>query len=62
MSDFAHTTVAPHGWFTEKILMGLPLRQYVRSLVTPFDAIAGLILAIGIPVTIYRFTYGLGAP
>ena len=61
MSDFAHTTVAPHGWFTEKILMGLPLRQYVRSLVTPFDAIAGLILAIGVPVTIYRFTYGLGA-
>jgi Ni/Fe-hydrogenase subunit HybB-like protein len=61
MSDYAHTTVAPRGWFTDKILLGLPAREYVRSLATPFDAVAGLILAIGIPVTIYRFVYGLGA-
>jgi Ni/Fe-hydrogenase subunit HybB-like protein len=61
MRELAQTPPAAGGWLTEKIFMGLSLRQYLRSLVTPFDAVAALILAVGIPVTIYRFTYGLAS-
>ena len=31
----------PRPWYQEKLLMGLSLREYVRSLVTPFNAVAG---------------------
>jgi Ni/Fe-hydrogenase subunit HybB-like protein len=48
-------------WFTEKILLGMPLRDYLKSLMTPFNAVATFILAIGIPVLVYRFIFGLGA-
>ena len=61
MREMAHGSIAARAWFTDKILLGLTPRQYVRSLITPFDAVAGLILAIGIPLTVFRFTYGLGA-
>jgi Ni/Fe-hydrogenase subunit HybB-like protein len=57
----AHTVSDVQGWFTDKILMGFAPRAYLRSLLTPFDAIAALILAVGIPVIVYRFVYGLGA-
>lgn len=49
------------GFFTEKILLGLTPRQYLRSLLTPWDAVFGLILLTGVPLIVYRFTVGLGA-
>jgi len=61
MRSSAQTMTPQASWFSEKILMGLTPRAYVRSLFTPFDLIAGLILAVGIPVIIYRFAFGLGA-
>jgi len=61
MSDMAQTATPAQAWFTDKILMGYRPREYARSLVTPANAVAALILAIGIPVSIYRFVYGLGA-
>lgn len=61
MREIAHAPVSARGWFTEKIFMGLPLRGYLRSLLTPLDGLAALILLVGIPVTIYRFTYGLAS-
>jgi Ni/Fe-hydrogenase subunit HybB-like protein len=48
-------------WVRDKLLMGMTLRRYLRSLVTPFNAVAALILLVGVPVIIYRFTFGLGA-
>lgn len=48
-------------WTREKLLLGMPLPQYMRSLKTPFNAVAALILCVGIPVTAIRFTQGLGA-
>jgi Ni/Fe-hydrogenase subunit HybB-like protein len=48
-------------WVRDKLLMGMTLRRYLRSLVTPFDVVAALILLVGVPVIIYRFTFGLGA-
>lgn len=60
MSDIAHPATS-RAWFVDKFLMGLAPRAYVRSLLTPFDAVCALILMVGIPVTVYRFAYGLGA-
>ena len=61
MPEMAQTATPAQAWFTDKILMGYKPREYARSLLTPANAIAALILAIGIPVMIYRFVYGLGA-
>src|SRR5512139_2539390 len=48
-------------WVRDKLLMGMTLGRYLRSLATPFDAVAAVILLVGVPVIIYRFTFGLGA-
>src|SRR5512138_835298 len=48
-------------WLKDTILMGMTVREYLRSMFTPFNFIAGIILATGVPVIIYRFAYGLGA-
>jgi Ni/Fe-hydrogenase subunit HybB-like protein len=54
-------TLEPRPWVADKILLGLTPRDYVRSLMTPGNLIAGLILAMGIPVIVYRFAFGLAA-
>jgi Ni/Fe-hydrogenase subunit HybB-like protein len=41
--------------------MGLSPREYLRSLITPFNLVAGLLILVGIPITIIRFTQGLAA-
>lgn len=61
MPEMAQTAAPAQAWFIEKILMGYRPRDYARSLLTPGNAVAALILAVGIPVMIYRFAYGLGA-
>jgi Ni/Fe-hydrogenase subunit HybB-like protein len=55
------TMPASRGWFTEKVLLGMSGREYLRSLLTPFNAVAAAICAVGIPVLVYRFAFGLGA-
>ncbi|MDA8169060.1 MAG: polysulfide reductase NrfD [Nitrospiraceae bacterium] len=46
-------------WFMDKLLMGMTWPEYARKLVTPFNMIAALILAVGIPLIILRFVVGL---
>jgi Ni/Fe-hydrogenase subunit HybB-like protein len=48
-------------WFMDKLLMGMSWSEYSRSLVTPFNVVAAIILCIGIPVIASRFIYGLAA-
>ena len=45
----------------EKLLLGKSLSDYVRSLLTPVNAVAALILVVGVPLLVYRFAAGLGA-
>jgi len=47
--------------FKEVLLLGNDWKKYFRSLITPFNVIAALILSIGIPLTVIRFTRGIGA-
>lgn len=48
-------------WFMDKLLMGMTWPEYARSLITPFNIIAGIILAVGLPLIATRFLFGLAA-
>jgi Ni/Fe-hydrogenase subunit HybB-like protein len=48
-------------WVKEKIFLGMGLREYARSLITPFNIVAGMILLAGFPFIVLRFVHGLGA-
>lgn len=61
MNDTVESAGIALSWPREKLLMGLSTREYLRSLVTPFNVVAALILLVGIPVIVYRFAFGLGA-
>jgi Ni/Fe-hydrogenase subunit HybB-like protein len=58
----ASTLAAPQpSFFKEKILLGKSTGEYLRSLLTPTNAVAAVILAVGIPILVVRFAVGLGA-
>jgi Ni/Fe-hydrogenase subunit HybB-like protein len=52
---------AQGSWVQEKIFLGKPFKEYVRSLWTPFNVVSAAVLAIGFPLLVYRFVAGLGA-
>jgi Ni/Fe-hydrogenase subunit HybB-like protein len=52
---------AQPNWFQEKILLGMTGRQYLRSLVTPWNFAAAAIIAVGVPLMIWRFAFGLAS-
>ncbi len=60
MSDILHPA-GRHAWVQDKILLGASPREYLRSLVTPFNLLAAAVLSVGAAVIIYRFLHGLGA-
>ncbi len=49
-----------NSWFREKILLGKSNRDYIASIATPGNFIAGLIIIFGVIVMIYRLFFGLG--
>lgn len=48
-------------WIEEKIFLGQSLREYLKGLATPFNAVAALIIVVGAYAAILRFSQGLGA-
>lgn len=48
-------------WVEEKFFLGMNVWDYLKSLATPGNFIAGLIMAVGVPLIVYRFVAGLGA-
>lgn len=48
-------------WFMDKLLMGMTWPEYMKSLITPFNIVAALILSVGIPLIAYRFIFGLAS-
>ena len=61
MSSSTATVTPARNWATEKLFLGMSFGDYLKSLATPGNLIVGLIMAVGVPVIIYRFAYGLGA-
>jgi Ni/Fe-hydrogenase subunit HybB-like protein len=54
--------IAPGESFVkDKILLGMNVKEYVRSCCTPWNALAAMILVVGIPLLVIRFAVGLGA-
>jgi Ni/Fe-hydrogenase subunit HybB-like protein len=60
MTDTTFGRFDARPFITEKVLLGLSWRQYLRSLLTPGNAVVALILAAGIPAIVYRFAFGIG--
>ena len=48
-------------WFMDKLLMGMSWQSYARSLISPFNIIAGAILFVGAYVLLIRYTQGLAS-
>ena len=48
-------------WFMDKLLIGMTWPEYGRSLVTPFNLFAAVILCFAVPVFGARYIYGLAA-
>ena len=46
---------------SEKFLLGMSLREYLKSLLTLGNAVFALILIVGVPMIVYRFAFGIGA-
>lgn len=62
-TNLAVKPTAPIGnfrsWFLDKLLMGMTWPDYFRSLLTPFNVVAAIILSIGLPLIVIRFIFGL---
>ncbi len=46
-------------WFMDKLLMGMTWPEYMKTLITPFNVIAAIILSVGLPIMALRFYIGL---
>lgn len=46
-------------WFLNKLFMGMSMQDYAKSLATPFNFIAAVILAVAAPVFYMRYVHGL---
>lgn len=55
----ADTQVSFRSWFMDKLMMGMSWPEYARSLITPFNIVAAIILSVGIPLIAMRFVHGL---
>lgn len=45
--------------FMNKLLMGMTWPEYMKTLITPFNVIAAIILSVGLPLIAGRFIFGL---
>ena len=73
MNEFGNETVERHvyptneltgaeiisNWFREKIFLGLSFKEYMKTLITPLNIGAGLIVFAGLFLIAMRFIYGL---
>jgi Ni/Fe-hydrogenase subunit HybB-like protein len=55
------TRPAPSDWVRDKIFLGMSRQDYIRSLMTRGNAIAAIIIAVGLVITFVRFTQGIAS-
>lgn len=61
MAEYAEKTAAVQSWAREKLFLGLSLKEYLRGLFGPFNIAAAIVILVGLPFVVMRFTQGLGA-
>jgi len=54
-------SLAPQQWIEQNLFLGKPWSEYCRSLLTPLNIIATVILLIGLPLILMRYMHGLAA-
>ena len=59
--QYARQRETARTWFRERLFLGLTVTEYGKRLFTPFNAIAGLIVLVGLVLIAIRFSQGLGA-
>jgi Ni/Fe-hydrogenase subunit HybB-like protein len=60
MKEMTENTIVHDFRFREKLLLGMSFRDYLKSNLTFFNAVAAVILSVGVPVMAYRILYGIG--
>jgi Ni/Fe-hydrogenase subunit HybB-like protein len=60
MTGYVKQVTAAPSWAREKIFLGLTINEYVKRLVTPFNAVAGVIILVGVFLIALRYYQGLG--
>ncbi len=61
MAEYAERRAVVQSWVRDRIFLGLSVKEYLRGLIKPFNIVAAIIILIGLPFVIMRFTQGLGA-
>jgi Ni/Fe-hydrogenase subunit HybB-like protein len=61
MAEYAEDRAVIQSWVRERLLLGLSLKEYLKGLIKPFNIVAAMIIAVGLPFLVIRFTQGLGA-
>jgi len=61
MAEYAGRTAVVQSWVRERLFLGLSIKEYIKRLIKPFNIVAGIIILIGLPFVVMRFTQGLGA-
>ncbi|MHC4108147.1 MAG: NrfD/PsrC family molybdoenzyme membrane anchor subunit [Planctomycetota bacterium] len=61
MADHAPSTAAVAQWVRKELFLGRSSGDYFKSLITPFNIVAAIILCLGIPIAVRRFAMGLAA-
>jgi Ni/Fe-hydrogenase subunit HybB-like protein len=61
MADHAVPTAGIAHWARSELLLGRSFGDYVKSLITPFNIVAAIVLCIGLPIAVRRFAVGLAA-
>lgn len=61
MAEYVERRPGIQSWVRERIFLGLSTKEYIKRLVNPFNVVAGIIIVIGLPFVVMRFTQGLGA-
>lgn len=61
MAEYAEKRAVVQSWVRERFFLGLTIKEYLKGLLKPFNIVAGIIILIGLPFVVMRFTQGLGA-
>ena len=61
MTEYANRMDIPRSWVREKVFLEMPMTNYLKGLITPFNIIAGIIVLVGLSLTVIRYSQGLGA-
>ena len=60
-TEYAEKIPIFQSWVRERIFLGLTMKEYIKGLIKPFNIVAGIIILVGLPFVVMRFTQGIGA-